>query len=121
MVTAVRAFNLTRNTVLIEHGEVANAFLTRLRGLIGHQPLASGQGLLISPCSSVHMFLMNFPIDVLFVDGTDQVVGLAPDLRPNRIGPVVRRARYVLELPVGTIARTGTQVGDQLAVEAHPT
>jgi uncharacterized membrane protein (UPF0127 family) len=117
----MRAVNLTRNAVLVEHGEIADTCLTRLRGLIGHPSLAPGQGLLISPCNSVHMFLMSFPIDVVFADRADQVVGLAPDLRPNRVGPIVRSARYVLELPAGTIARTGTQVGDQLAVEVHST
>jgi uncharacterized membrane protein (UPF0127 family) len=31
--------------------------------------------------------------------------------------PLVRGANGVLELPVGTIARTGTAVGDRIALE----
>jgi uncharacterized protein len=108
--------NLTRETALVEHGELAGTFLTRLRGLIGHAPLEPGEGLLISPCNSVHMFMMRFPIDVVFVNRADRVVGLASDLLPNRIGPIIHQSRYVIELPAGTIAQTGTQAGDQLAV-----
>ncbi len=113
----MNAHNVTRDRTLIEQGEVADTVWTRLKGLIGHRPLEAGEGLMIKPCSSVHMFFMRFPIDVVYVSEAGEVVELAPNLQPWRIGPIVRKAKFVLELPAGTIAETGTQVGDVVAVK----
>jgi len=113
----LKVYNVTRSCVLIEHGEVADNIWTRLRGLIGHRPLRDGEGLMITPCNSVHTCFMRFPIDVVYVTEDGEVVGLAQQLHPFRIGPIVRRARFVLELPAGTIAKTGTQIGDRIAVQ----
>ena len=72
-----------------------------------------GQGLVIDPCSSIHMFFMRFPIDVLYMDREDKVVRAQQGIKPWRVGPLwTRGAKYVIELPAGTIARTSTQVGD---------
>jgi uncharacterized membrane protein (UPF0127 family) len=75
---------------------------------------AEGGGLVIEPNSSVHTFWMRFPIDVVFVDRTDRVVGLVPDMPPNRPFAGARGARRTIELPAGTIAASATQLGDQL-------
>jgi hypothetical protein len=103
----------------MDRGQSATTFWTRLRGLIGHRRLNPNEGMLISPCRGVHTFCMRFPIDVVYVDRQGKVVGLAPELRPNRLGPVVRRAQFVLELPAGTIARTRTRIGDQIDIRAE--
>ncbi len=113
----MNAFNVTRNRTLIERGEVADNAWTRLKGLIGHRPLKAGEGLMIQPCNSVHTFFMRFPIDVVYVSEAGEVVGLAQRLMPYRIGPIVRGASFVLELPAGTIEQTKTQRGDRVVVE----
>jgi uncharacterized membrane protein (UPF0127 family) len=112
-----RIVNETRGTVLAERAELATSTWSRGRGLLGRRELPAGAGLIISPCNSVHCFFMAFSIDVIYVDRAYRVVRLAPDLRPFRVGPIVLSARDVIELPVGTIPATGTQVGDQLRVE----
>jgi len=111
--------NLTRTTTLATNCAAARSFLARLRGLMGRPPLGAGEGLLIDPCSSVHTFFMRFPIDVVFADRNHVVVGLTPAMAPNRPYAGARRARYVVELPAGTIAASGTQVGDTLRVEGR--
>lgn len=74
-------------------------------------------GLLIDPCSSIHMFFMRFAIDVLYVDRDDRIVRAQRAIKPWRVGPVFTRgAKYVIELPVGTIERTASDVGDQLTI-----
>ncbi len=113
----MKAYNVTRNQILIERGRIASNPWTRLRGLIGHRPLAPGEGLLITRCHSVHTFFMGFPIDVVYVSKDGQVVGVAPHLVPQRIGPIVRGASFVLELPAGTIAVTDTRPGDHILIE----
>jgi uncharacterized protein len=84
--------------------------------------LPDGGGLVIDPCSSIHMFGMRFALDVLYVDKHDRVVRAQEGIQPWRIGPLrTNHARYVIELPVGAIQASGTVVGDQLLVEASPT
>jgi uncharacterized protein len=112
-----RVLNVTRGSVLAAECEVARSFLARGRGLMGRQGLAEGAGLLIEPCSSVHSFFMRFPIDVVFADRAHTVVGLTQAMPPNRPYAGAWRARYVVELPAGTIAASGTQLGDVLRVE----
>ena len=111
--------NTTRGTDLMRGGRVADNAWTRLVGLLGGAGLDPGEGLLIVPCSSIHMFFMRFAIDAVYLNRDLEVVGLDTDLRPWRIGGFYRGARYVLELPVGAIAASDTQVGDRVAVEGY--
>ena len=113
----LRVVNRTRGATLVAAGKVADRFWSRLRGLIGSPLLKTGEGLLITPCNSVHTHFMGFPIDVLYVNGTEEVVGIDHALPPWRFGRLYRGARFVLELPAGTARATGTQVGDRLQVE----
>lgn len=112
----VKVVNQTRRAILAEQCEVARSFLARGRGLLGRTSLPAGKGLLIEPCSSIHMLFMKFPIDVIFVDRHGYVVALYPELPPWRLYAGHRSARYALELPVGVIASSATAIGDQIVV-----
>ncbi len=111
--------NATRGCTLVAQGRVADNAWTRFKGLMGVRDLPAGSGLLIAPCSSVHCMWMRIPIDVVYVDRSDRVVAVDHALQPWRIGSMHRGVRYVIELPAGTAAATGTQAGDQLAVDRH--
>ncbi len=108
--------NVTRGVRLVEAGRVANNPWTRLKGLIGVRSLEPGDGLAIKPCNGVHCFFMSIPIDVVYVSADDRVVDIDANMQPWTVGRVRRGVRYVLELPAGHCARTGTVVGDQLSV-----
>ena len=86
--------------------------------MLGTKRLPEGDGLLIRPCRQIHTFFMAYAIDVLFVDAKSEVVALCESLPPFHISPRVPRARLVVvELPAGAIARSGTRIGDVMAVE----
>lgn len=112
--------NQTRNCTLAEQCELARTFWARGRGLLGRPRLERGQGLLIYPEWSIHTFFMRFPIDVLFLDRQDQVVGMRTEMPPNRPYAGVWGACYVIELPPGLLITTGTQVGDKLSLTPSP-
>ena len=114
----MRVFNQTRKQLLITQGHLATTFWSRLRGLLGAAPLQEGEGLILVGEKSIHTFLMTFPIDVVYVDKDYTVIRTDPDMVPYRLGPFVMRSAYVLEMPVGTIAKTATEVGDQLKLES---
>ena len=103
--------------MLVENGAVADTAWTRLRGLLGHQPLQPGEGLLLRGEKAIHTVGMGFAIDVLFLDRDGNVRRMIPSMVPLRASPFVSASADVLELPAGTIARTGTIVGDHIELE----
>ena len=111
--------NLTRGTVVVSAGRVADRFWPRLIGLMLARPLPVGTGLVIVPCSSIHTQFMRFPIDVLYVNKQDVIVGIDRGLRPWRIGRFYKRVHYVVELPAGEAE--GCQVGDKLEISGTGT
>lgn len=106
--------NLDRGAVLATRLVRAETVLARMRGLLGRDRLDAGEALWIAPCSSIHTFWMRFAIDALFLDRDGRVVRRYDGLRPGRATRIVRGARGVLELESGTLAATGTLVGDRI-------
>jgi uncharacterized membrane protein (UPF0127 family) len=109
--------NATRGTALAERCTVARSMSERIVGLLRHDHLDLGSGLLIERTQSIHMFFMRFAIDVVFVDGADRVTKVVEGLRPWRAVWWARGARDCIELPVGAVAASGTRPGDQLVRE----
>lgn len=105
------------------HGELVTPFLikaetmwSRMRGLLGRGALAPSEGLWITPCDSIHMFFVRFPIDAVFIDERLQVVRVFEDLRPWRMARGGKFAHSVLELPPGKAAFFNIRVGDKLQI-----
>ena len=111
----MRIANRTRNTLLGSRVEVASTFWGRLRGFIGRTEPKRGEGLLFLRCDGIHTFWMSFDLDVLFLDEKGRVLEVYRSIRPWRRTRRVAGARYVLEVPVGTIDASGTQAGDELS------
>ena len=112
----MRVRNVTRQTDLGARIDVAETSAARRRGLLKHTGLNPGEGLWIVPCEAVHSFGMKFPIDVVFLNRAGRVLKLRHDMTRRGIAMCLR-AHSVLELPAGTLAATGTEVGDQLEVQ----
>ena len=107
--------NQTRGSVLGENVGRADTSQTRNEGLLKRSGLAKGEGLWIVPTSAIHMFFMKFAIDVVFLDRHKRVLKTVTGLRPWRLA-MKFGAHSVLELPVGTVAASGTMRGDQIEV-----
>jgi len=109
--------NLSRKTTLATDVHWALSAKDRTRGLLDWQEIRDGQAMVISPCSSIHMFGMRFAIDVLFVDKEGQVLRAIEGIKPWRFTRIYFRARYTVELPLGAIAKSLTERGDLLALD----
>ena len=94
---------------------IADKFWSRFRGLLGRSGLEEGEGLLISPCSSIHCFGMKFVIDAIFLDKDFRVVAIHSNLKPGAMASN-RKARHVLELKAGEAAKHGIEIGEQLII-----
>jgi uncharacterized membrane protein (UPF0127 family) len=102
--------------VVCERCELADRAFARMRGLLGRSGLEPGGGMLLTPEPSVHMFFMRFPIDAVFLDRENKVVGVRHELRPWRVAGA-REAYATLELPAGAAAAAGVEEGDVLVIE----
>jgi uncharacterized protein len=118
------ARNVSRDTVLAAELETAGSLWGKFMGLMGRpsSALPSGRGLWLPASNGIHMMFMRMPIDAVFVSkpdasGARSVRSVHRSLRAwTGLVPLVRGADGVLELPVGTIDATGTQVGDRVEV-----
>jgi uncharacterized membrane protein (UPF0127 family) len=123
------ARNLTRQTILATSVERADGLWGKFMGLMGRRSLPAGAGLWLPDSNGIHMMVLRFPIDAVFVGRAEGGAADAPaSARPVvsihaglrawwGLVPLVRGAHGVLELPAGTIAATGTAVGDRIALQ----
>jgi uncharacterized membrane protein (UPF0127 family) len=116
------ARNLDRDTVLAGRLETAGSLWGKFWGLMGRPALPADEGLWLPASNGIHMMFMRFPIDAVFVtrpdaDGVRHVRSVHRGLHAwTGLVPLVRGADGVLELPVGTIDASRTEVGDRLEV-----
>ncbi len=136
------ARNHTRGTLIAEQVEVAGGLWAKFVGLMGRKSLARGAALWLPDSNGIHMMFMRFPIDAIFVgrparvesapngseaaangeagaqEGARKVISVHRAL-PAWTGlvPLVRGAHGCLELAVGAIDRSGTQVGDWITLD----
>lgn len=96
--------------VLAERVRIADNIWSRFWGLMGRHGMPADEGLLITPCYSVHTMFMRFPIDVIFLDKDDRVLKIAPAMKPFRAA-VGRGARSVLEMNAERAAQVGVSIG----------
>ncbi|MBP2626284.1 MAG: hypothetical protein H6Q68_995 [Firmicutes bacterium] len=108
--------NRTKGTVVAEHVYSADTFWQRLKGLLGTSSLPIGHGLIIAPCSSVHTIGMNYPIDVLFVDGNHCIIKIVENMLPGKVS-MASGSKYVVELPTGTARLAACSIGDSLELQ----
>jgi uncharacterized membrane protein (UPF0127 family) len=98
---------------VIQNISKTSNFLERMRGLLASPPLKENEGLLISPCSFVHTFGMNYAIDLVFLDKQWTIVKTVRALRPWRMA-ASNTASMVLELAADSLDKLQLTTGLQL-------
>ena len=115
----IRLVNATQGRILCERCGLANSMWTRVRGLLGRKSLPDDEGLLISPCPSIHMWGMKFAIDVVFVTRENVVTDIIENIAPGRyyVAKANRGKPFAaIELAAGKVASTAVDIGDQIVV-----
>lgn len=93
--------------------KIADTFWSRMCGLLGTKYLNKEQGLLIRPCNSVHMFGMNYAIDVIYLDQDGHILKIVANLKPWQFC-LCWSAKSALEVPAGVVEKMHWNVGDCL-------
>ncbi len=106
---------------LVKDLHQANRFLERFLGLMGRSNYPMDAGLLFPNCSSVHMYFMRMPIDIVFLKTLDEirfeVLSVHEAIQPWRPLPLSNfRADAVLEMAAGNVVRNEVKEGDHLCI-----
>jgi uncharacterized membrane protein (UPF0127 family) len=113
----VRIIDSRTGGILAGRARICDSAFSRFCGLMLRASLPEDEGIVLSPCGSVHMALMRFSIDVLYLDRAGRVVKLVRRLRPYRVSFGGRHAHSAIEIPSGSIERLGVLEGDEIRME----
>ncbi|OVE77984.1 hypothetical protein BVX99_01130 [bacterium F16] len=90
----------------------ATSIVGRMRGML-KRDFSDFDAMLFRRNNSIHMFFMGMPLDIIFLDAEDQIISIRHSLKPWRMA-IDLTASSVIELPAGTVARTGLTPGAAL-------
>ena len=105
-----RLFDATGKSIGTYKLEVMDTFWKRFMGLMGRDDVPIGNAALFRKCSSIHMFFMKVPLDVIWYgmampDGRVPVLSVARDVKPWQIAFGPKRTRGCLEVADGTVPK----------------
>jgi hypothetical protein len=108
-------YHADKRGLIARRVKFARGFFSRLRGLLGCKQLEEGEGLLLYPCSAIHCFGMQFPIDAIFLDHQNRVLCIHENMLPGSKASD-HRASMVLELNAGEALKHGIEKGEELLI-----
>lgn len=101
--------------------EVAQTSAEREKGLSGHHPLNSNQGMLfIYPTPGIYSFWMNemrFAIDIVWISENKRIINITRNVSPTTYPQTFKPpspVQFVLEIPAGSADEYQLQIGNQL-------
>lgn len=111
----MRLTELKKNSqTVVRKCRVADAFLSRLMGLMGKKQLDPDEALVFPRCNSIHTFFMRMPIDVVFVGAEGKVVEIVEALHPWRMLLPRIAVKHTIELGARRAKEIGISPGDVL-------
>ena len=110
----MKVVNKTKNKVLHENIKDAKTFEEKTRGLLDS---INGDAMMFDTRWGIHTFGMKFPIDCAICDDSNKLQVLKTNIPKRRFFFWNPKYKKVYEFPVGTLAKTGTEVGDEIVVE----
>ncbi len=111
------------NEEIVLNLEIAACTEQRIRGLQGRTSLEENTGMLflIDPVDKVSMWMKDtvIPLDILFVDAGNRVVGLVESTTPMSLRSITspQVVAAVVEVNAGFIRRSGVRVGHSVRYE----
>lgn len=105
-----RLFDATGKSIGTYKLEVMDTFWKRFMGLMGRDDVPIGNAALFRKCSSIHMFFMKVPLDVIWYgeqmpDSRVPVLSVARAVEPWRIAFGPKHTQGCLEVAAGTVPK----------------
>ena len=112
--------NISKKTVLCSKCRICRSTLSKAIGLMFSGRI-NDYGLVFvfgnARRIDMHMLFVFFPIDVIFLDDAMKVIELKERFLPFTFYYSHEKARYVIELPAGTIRASKTLTGDIIELD----
>ncbi len=94
---------------------VADGPIQRMIGLMFSKSLGEKDGLLITPCNSIHTFFMRYELDIVFLSRDNKVIKVIRNMKPWRMTWMYFKASKVLEMMGGTLP-ADINAGDEVSL-----
>ena len=93
-------------------------FFSRFMGLMGKksEQIEKMGGLLIKPCSQIHMFFMKSPIDVVYLNKNNEIIKIDCEVEVGKCCKKVKGAVCVIEFPNGYAKKMNLNINERLEV-----
>lgn len=103
-----RLFDATGNNIGSYKLEVMDTFWKRFMGLMGRPEMPIGDAALFRKCSSIHMFFMKIPLDVIWYgtplsNGRMLVLAVSRNVKPWQLSFGPKHSQGCLEVAAGTV------------------
>ncbi len=95
---------------------VPQGFYHNAKGLLGEAQLKENTGMLFKRCSSIHMFGMKIPLDIIFLASDGRIIKCVSGLQPWKVSGCLGSS-MTLELPKGSIEKTGLKQNMKLEIK----
>ena len=106
--------NITKNTILTKNFKLCKHLFSKMMGLMFSKPKVLIFVFNKERKIALHMFFVFFPIDVVFLDGNKMVVEIKRNFKPFTFYKSKKRARYVIEFPIGIIDNNSIKIDHKL-------
>ena len=106
----MKLVNLSKNTVLAEDLKEAKSLIDQLLGLLKK---SNPRSLYFHTRCGIHTFGLKEKIDILVLDDSLKVVKIKT-VKPNKLFFWPVKYSKVVELPLGVIKKSQTEIGDKL-------
>lgn len=98
--------NITKKKLIISKQKIAKTIFSRGLGLMFSRKSKFDYGLIFdleretTVGSSLHMFFVFYPINVIFLDSKKKIVDIKENFKPFTIYNTSKKCRYLIELPI---------------------
>lgn len=94
----------------------ANTFKRRLLGLMFQKTSPVKEAYFLEPCKAIHMFFMQFDLDILVLNKDYVVIAIFKSLKPGKTTPYFPKARCFVEMSTGSIETYGFDLGQKIRI-----
>ena len=106
--------NSSRKRVIAENAAVCKSVISKTIGLMFSRKKPLIFVFAEEKIVPLHMLFVFYPIDVLFLDKNKVAVEIKERFMPFAFYMPKRKAQYIIEIPVKTIKKTKTRLGDKI-------
>lgn len=104
------------DSLICYSAQISKTLIKKGFGLTFLNNFKTFDGLLFENCKIIHSFFLRFSFDAIFLDKNFQAIALYSEFKPFRISKYYKNAKYVLEIPKGTIKKYGINLFEKFEV-----